>query len=498
MTQAIGRRVFLSGVAALALTTPALANAPLRSLKPVGRGGERPLPTPESAATIIDKARLDGQVGCAVARSADGALLESVEGAEALPPASCAKALTAAYALDALGADYRFETQLITTGVISEQGVVKGDLVLAGGGDPTLDTDGLATLARQLKAAGVTAVEGRFLVWGGSLPFSPMIDAAQPDHVGYNPAISGLNLNFNRVHFEWKRSGNGYAVTMDARSAAHRPKVRMARMAVEARSVPVYTYADRGGRDDWTVARGALGNGGARWLPVRKPELYAGEVFEAFARSQGISLKAPEVSDVAPDGVVLTRLESAPLDEILRDMLRFSTNLTAEVVGQQATRARLGRAPESLKASADAMNDWARTSLGMDRPALVDHSGLGDASRISAQDMVTGLLALKDTPLKSLMKPFPMRDSERRIIENHPLSVQAKTGTLNFVSGLAGFVDLPNGEELVFAVFSANFDRRNALSKAQRERPDGGRTWNRRAKALQQALIERWGAVYVG
>ena len=44
------------------------------------------------------------------------------------------------------------------------------------------------------------------------------------------------------------------------------------------------------------MARGALGTGGARWLPVRKPELYAGEVFATFARAQGIVLGKPQLS----------------------------------------------------------------------------------------------------------------------------------------------------------------------------------------------------------
>ena len=55
-------------------------------------------------------------------------------------------------------------------------GVVQGDLVLAGGGDPTLDTDTLADMARRLKAAGVREVRGQFKVWGGALPQLHQID----------------------------------------------------------------------------------------------------------------------------------------------------------------------------------------------------------------------------------------------------------------------------------------------------------------------------------
>lgn len=181
-------------------------------------------------------------------------------------PASVAKALTAAYALSALGVEHRFHTQIIATGPVAD-GIVQGDLVLAGGGDPTLDTDDLNTLAVQLRSAGIQGVTGDLKIWGGALPFARTIDAEQPDHVGYNPSLSGLNLNFNRVYFEWKRAGSDYAVTMQARSDTLRPDVTMARMAIQSRAAPVYTYSQTGSYDSWTVARGALGNGGGRWLP---------------------------------------------------------------------------------------------------------------------------------------------------------------------------------------------------------------------------------------
>jgi len=74
--------------------------------------------------------------------------------------------------------------------------------------------------------------------------------------------------------------------------------------------------------------------------------------------------------------------------------------------------------------------------------------------------------------------------------------VHAKTGTLNFVSGLGGFVDLPDGTELAFAVFSADMPRRDALTRDERESPPGGRSYARAARQLQQRMLRRWGIVY--
>jgi D-alanyl-D-alanine carboxypeptidase/D-alanyl-D-alanine-endopeptidase (penicillin-binding protein 4) len=501
MTERFSRRGFLAGSAAVVtlLGVPACANAPSQSLRPSPRptGGavaaaQRAAPAVEA---LVSKAQLGGQVVFALADADTGQMLESREPQRGLPPASVVKALTAIYALDTLGAAYRFETRLIATGPV-QGGVLAGDLVLAGGGDPMLDTNALADMAARLKAAGVQEVRGRFLVWGGALPFSRVIDSEQPDHVGYNPAVSGLSLNYNRVHFEWARSGQGYNVTMDARSDRFRPDVRVARMAIVTREAPLYTYADADGADQWTVARGALGNGGARWLPVRRPEQYAGEVFRIMAASQGIRLPMEEVARSLPAGNVLVRQQSQPLPEILRDMLRYSTNLTAEMVGLAASQAR-GAQPATLAASANAMNGWAASALGLSSPALVDHSGLGDRSRLAAADMVAALVrARRQGMLPGLLRDFPLRDANGRVAAGHPVKVNAKTGTLNFVSGLGGYMARGQGRTLAFAIFTADAARRDSIPRAERERPEGAQGWNRRARTLQQELIERWGTLY--
>ncbi len=80
--------------------------------------------------------------------------------------------------------------------------------------------------------------------------------------------------------------------------------------------------------------------------------------------------------------------------------------------------------------------------------------------------------------------------------KGHPIKVRAKTGTLNFVSGLAGYMTAKDGTELAFAIFVADTRAREKIKRNDRDRPQGARGWNKRAKVLQQRLIERWGAVY--
>ena len=487
----LSRRLLLVGLLGGA-ASHALANAPLTSIRPAPRLSA---PKPAKARPVeelISAARLSGDVGFALADASTGEMLETRNPVLAMPPASVAKAITALYALDKLGTDHSFKTQLLATGPVSN-GKLNGDLVLVGGGDPTLDTDALGDLAADLKAAGLREISGDFLVYSSSLPTIFSIDPDQPEHMGYSPAVSGLNLNYNRVHFEWKRAGGGYDVSMDARAHRFSPAVTVARMQVVNRSMPVYTYSDVNGRDDWTVARAALGDAGSRWLPVRKPELYAAEVFQTLARSHGIVLPRAKVADQKSGGTALAERVSPPLRDILEDMLRWSTNLTAEVAGLTATQAD-GNGARTLKASATAMSDWAKAELGAGKASFVDHSGLSDQSRIAAADMVKALVkARKVGVLGPILKTIQMRNNEGKVIDNHPVKVRAKTGTLHFVSALSGYITGPDGRELAFAIFTADVGRREAIADEEQDTPPGSKAWTARSRKLQMQLITRWG-----
>lgn len=484
MTRRLSRRAALGGLGALA-ASGAWAGAPTVSPRPPRRPRDGGAPSIDA---LVDRAGLGGVVTFAVFDAADGRFLEGREARRGQPPASALKAITAAFAHDRLGPEHRFETRLLGRGPVRD-GVLRGDLVLAGGGDPTLDTPRLAALASGLAEAGVREVDGRLRPFAGALPFVPKVDPEQADHLGYNPAVSGLNLNYNRVHFSWERAGGRYVVSLDARAGRYAPAITSARMRIEPRRMPVYTYRQAEGVDEWTVARHALGAEGSRWLPVRNPPRYAADVLGALTRADGLAL--PMGDEVATaEGGELARVSSPPLLDVTEGMLRYSTNITAEALGLAASGA------PGLGASAAAMADWSGPALGMRGARFVDHSGLNEETRVSAEAMAGGMVRLTPVhPVARRLKPFGMRDRQGRPID-HPVRVHAKTGTLYFVSALTGFATPPSGRTLAFAIFASDLPRRARTAGQGDERPDGARAWNRRAKALQQGLVERWAALY--
>ncbi|WP_410217867.1 D-alanyl-D-alanine carboxypeptidase [Paracoccus sp. (in: a-proteobacteria)] len=457
----LDRRRFLraAAVAMPAILSPAFAGANGLDLRPP----QRPVPDPRA---VVARHALPGQVSFAL-QAADEPLALGMA-AVPMAPASTMKAITALYALDRLGSNHRFRTMVFRAGDM---------LILAGGGDPVLSTDDLAGLAAQVVSTGQQA-PARFAVWGGALPHLPQIANEQAEHLPYNPSISGIILNFNRVHLGWSRVGMNHQISVEARSALNSPRAYSV-TASPGDHRDLFTYRNDPQHEYWTISRAAMGRSGSRWLPVRLPELYAADVFQTLCRARGLPLPAPEMIDRLPEGQVLATHDSPSVEVLIRDMLRYSTNVTAEALGLHASGA------PDLAASARAMQNW----LG-DRgqgTALADHSGLSKSSRLSAYAM-TRILAGpgRDLGLQRLLRQDPLSvDLERDPSARHKVS--AKTGTLNFVSNLAGYVTSPGGGEGTFAIFCTDRMRREAA--VGQELPVGVSTWTRDAKMLQRDLL---------
>ena len=498
----ISRRGVLAGLmgsmAVPFVGNPALAEAPTSSPRPARRPTKK---LPPAEADLINAAKLGGVTGFAVADLATGRVLASGDDAAALPPASVCKAVTALYALEKLGVLHRFTTKVMRRGVLVGDRL-DGDLILVGGGDPTLDTDMMGDLVASLAQSGLRQVTGRFLVYAGDIPQRDRIAADQPDYVGYNPAVSGLMLNYNRVYFEWRRANGGWSLTTDARGQRFVPKVAMVQVGLSSRTLPIFAYtAGSDQTDRWTVAESALGKEGSRWLPVRHPAAYAAEVFQTLCAAQGLKLPAAQMIPALPaDAQTMVQHQSAALPDVLRDMLKFSTNLTAEAVGLAASGA------ISQDASASAMTLWAQNTFGI-AGVFGDHSGLGPVSRIPAGDMMSVMIGARATvsgrQLLALMREMGVQGPDGKDLKGSAVRVHAKSGTLNFVSCLAGYIAAPTqngvhrGGTLAFAIFCADVPRRDALEMQDREDPAGGAAWTRRARKLQGQMIAGWSKTHL-
>ncbi|MDX6748353.1 D-alanyl-D-alanine carboxypeptidase [Geminicoccaceae bacterium 1502E] len=408
------------------------------------------------------------QVAYLVLDAATGEVLEEHNADAGLIPASTVKIVTAAGALAALGPAHRFTTDLLATAGAAG-GILAGDLVLRGGGDPLLEERHLLALAARLRETGVRRVTGRFIVDDSALPLVPQLALEQPADEPYNAGVSALSVSFNRL--ELRREGNGG---------------------------PVYAVPPPGGGDLPPVRA----NGIRSAVPVSDPALHAAGLFRRLAGGLGVALP-PARRGTAPAGAQLVaRHESPPVAEIVSGMLRYSNNQVATLLGLSAARHLAGRPLPSAEAASLLLADLRHRLPGLPwhEAVLVDQSGLAEADRLSPR-LLAGLLAESRPggalpPLLPLMAGSGLDGTLSRRLDRpeEALRVWGKTGTLAYASALAGYLLPADGRPRAFALLIADPARR-ALYLQQEDMRAADRVaapWRERARTLADALVARW------
>lgn len=418
------------------------------------------------------------ETGFLLVDAVDGRTVAERESGATFIPASTVKVLTAYAALSILGPDHRFSTGLHRTGRI-RGGTLEGDLYLVGGGDPLLGVDGLLDLVLALKAAGVARIKGRFFFDDNALPDLEAIEQTQPETAAYNPGLSGLMVDFNRRRLTWRPAAGG---------------------GTEAFLTP--DLGRRGVKAE-LIADGAPA--GETWLPVRRSGLHAAHLFAALAEMNGIEVPAPKSGSAPPDAQTIARHEGAPLADVARSNLEFSNNLVSEALGLAVSNRLSGRRAGTLAASAGILGGWLRTrvpGVSWKGLALPNHSGLSADARVSAAQMVAVLRQAREgqsgPPFQTLLPAAGIRDAfAGRFREpDAALRIWAKTGTLHYATGLAGYLHTRSGRTLVFALYVTDFAGRAAYDAlGDPEDPSvlaAAKAWRDRAKAFEADLVRGW------
>ncbi|MBW3535232.1 MAG: D-alanyl-D-alanine carboxypeptidase/D-alanyl-D-alanine-endopeptidase [Gemmatimonadetes bacterium] len=413
------------------------------------------------------------------------------EGAHtALAPASNLKLLTSAAALRYLGPEYRYPTYLLTRGPV-ENGVLRGDLVLYGTGDPGISdqfqasrTAVFESFADALSARGVRSVEGD-IVGDGSFFGGPLVaEGWDPRDLNdwFAAASSALSFNENMVTLRVVPTQPGQPpevrtipgnAELPIRNMARTVAGRASRRIEIKRTSPdqpisIEGEIPRGGREVW------------RQMTVSDPARYAASVFRGVLEERGIrvsgsarSVEAPAASAVtgqrlwAPalrdDGAVrvVASHRSPPLRDYLAVVNKKSHNLFADLALK--TLGRLAGGEGSFERGAAVVEAFMASEAGVDtsRVQLMDGSGLSSLNRVSAADFVDVMEHMARSELwdeywASLPEAGNPRELRRMYQSAAAGNLRAKTGTIENVSALSGLVRSANGERILFSIVVNN------------------------------------------
>jgi serine-type D-Ala-D-Ala carboxypeptidase/endopeptidase (penicillin-binding protein 4) len=439
-----------------------------------------------SAKVFVSSSDLLQKTGFILIDRATGEVLDSHNPNDTFIPASVSKIFTAQYVLDTFGESYTFETRLLKNSTV-ENGVLKGDLILKGGGDPELNVSHLVDFIKSLKQAGIHTVEGHFLYDPSALPSLSQLEEDQPVTAAYNPSVSGLNLNFNRIKFSWKQDKSSrYDLAVTSQSDEYEYPIDYASVGVADGDVDVrHSVGDQG--ESWVFSPETLKSAGTLWLPVRNSASYTANVFYWIAQQEGITLPKPRLGTTPVFGDTINVHTSRPVKEILEDMLLYSTNVTAEALGASASIAR-GERVDTLLQSARSMTSVLMPDVSRVDLNLVNHSGLSSWSR--ATPIVTATM-LKNFDLSGILPPFDVNEIPDTV------SITAKTGTIYFGRGLAGYITAPNNHQLAFAIYTSDYDKRSLFEKDFNPNVITSelmeeREWLRRARDLENDILSFW------
>lgn len=400
---------------------------------------------------------------------ATGETLYDLNGSSPLLPASVMKLVTTATALNYLGVNYKFKTDVLYSGK-RERGVIKGDLIIRGGGDPKLTPEVVWLIADEVRRQGIREVTGN-LVLDTSFFDDHTIPPARHGRRTqrpYDAPIGALSVNFNTIAVH-VYPGEAVGAPVIAEVEPRSDYFRVINDAVTRSRVkrPVSALRVNGDGKVNIKITGAMRPDdapGIIYINIDDPTMFAGETFRAFLKNAGVNVAGGIVKGVTPTTARLIHAhQSEPISVILRELNRFSNNFIAEQVIKTVGAETMG-APGTHEKGLSMVEKFLNES-GIDTTGAVfaDGSGLSKENRVSAK-MLTDLLLLMskrfDIGPDFVASPGIMGvdGSVRKRLKTSPAKSQAraKTGTLNGVSSLSGYVSGRDGKLFAFAILQNN------------------------------------------
>ena len=423
------------------------------------------VPREALAAIVID---------AAPALNGKSAPLLAVRANAPVNPASVMKLVTTYAGIELLGPAYTWNTPVFVDGAIKD-GVLQGNLIIQGRGDPKLVIERLWLLLRRVQGLGIKTISGDIFLDRSAFAAAPHnpADFDNEPFRPYNAAPDALLINYKSVVMTFAPNpGAGVAhvsfdpplanvnmqatVPLSAGTGASLSECGDYRGALKADFSDAFrmsfagTYPAGCGEKIWAVA-------------YADPASYAERAVHGLWQDMGGKLIGRVREGRAPPGLrPVFEAASPPLADVIRDINKFSNNVMAQQLFltfslPQAGAARLAntQAAASKEASREVLRSWWQQRFGaQDMPVFDNGSGLSRAERVTPQGLARMLqTAYVSGAMPELMASLPITGVDGTL-RNHRSRVSQgwahlKSGSLNEATALAGYVHTPNGRRLV-------------------------------------------------
>ncbi|MCQ2342300.1 MAG: D-alanyl-D-alanine carboxypeptidase/D-alanyl-D-alanine-endopeptidase [Paludibacteraceae bacterium] len=408
-------------------------------------------------------------VSVAVCRLSNGVKIDEYRSGNLIAPASTMKLFTTATALELLGSNYRYPTYLQYSGKIKD-GVLQGNLYIVGHGDPTLggkDWGGSAFLSQWVNAvqqAGIKRIDGKVIGDGSYYDGDALNPGWIYEDIGnyYAPGIFALSYLDNTMNIQLKSGAVG-SVAQVIRTFPTIPGLNFENhircTAIDYDGAYVHGLPYQNCRYLTGCIPSNLGVFGVRG-DIPNPSLLLAQHLSAQLRVAGIAVRDSAGYLSESDGKTKTLLYthySAPLSDIVEQTNLHSVNLNAEMMfrnlGAQS------KVPCTIQHASEYMQQfWLNRGVDLVMARILDGCGLAPQNGLSADNFVQLLCYMAHSKEHAaFVRSLPVSGKTgtlKTLLAKTELEgkVHAKSGTIKGTRNYAGYMDMPNGDQLVFAV----------------------------------------------
>jgi D-alanyl-D-alanine carboxypeptidase/D-alanyl-D-alanine-endopeptidase (penicillin-binding protein 4) len=412
---------------------------------------------------LLDDPVLENAIVGVCVHSMQGDTIYEKNATTSLMPASNLKLLTTAVALKTRGPDYQFSTRLYFNGAIQDS-IFYGDLILRGGGDPSfvwLDSlDGVPqfqSFARDVFALGIREIHGRLV--GDDNYFDD-----QPYGIGWSwenepfyfqPELSALSINNNCVDIVVRGDSLGQPAIITCRPPF--PTISVTNKSHSSTFSDIVVERQDG--TNHFIVKGPVARGSTlrRRRTIHNPTQSAVELFGLSLKKLGIACESIyDIDDLEPflynpDSTLYLDIKSPPLCDIVTGINKESKNLDAELLLKciGADMKNIGSSESGAGVILDSLQSWGVSS---DYVKIVDGSGLSRKNLLTPSSLVGLLKHMRSDSVFYNSLPISGIDGtlDRQYWTRDP-NLRAKTGTLDYIKALSGYITTSSGDELAFS-----------------------------------------------